>query len=69
MLATWLLTQTSTIPIYHAIHPAPKELIVSMAAYMCSADIAHVTHISQHTIQRVIALWKKTWKVEQGARR
>lgn len=36
-----------------------------MANHMSSADIAEVTHISQQTVQRVIAMWKKTRKVEQ----
>jgi transposase len=47
------------------IHPAQKELIVSMASFMSSADIAHVTHISQRTVQRVVSLWKRTGEVER----
>jgi len=47
------------------IHPAQKELIVSMSAHMSSAEIARVTHISQRTVTRVVALWRQTGKVER----
>lgn len=47
------------------IHPAQKELIVSMAGHMNAAEIARVTHISQRTVRRVVALWRETGKVER----
>ncbi|KZP27723.1 hypothetical protein FIBSPDRAFT_730513 [Athelia psychrophila] len=47
------------------INPAQKDLIVSMAAHMSSAEIAKVTHISWRTVYQVVTLWQQTGKVER----
>ncbi|KZP02818.1 hypothetical protein FIBSPDRAFT_969578 [Athelia psychrophila] len=36
-----------------------------MADHMSSREIAKATHITKRTVQRVVALWKQTGKVER----
>lgn len=47
------------------IHPAQKELIITMAHSMTLEDIADVTKISARTVRRVVRLWKQTGSVER----
>ncbi|KAH7907310.1 hypothetical protein BJ138DRAFT_1160468 [Hygrophoropsis aurantiaca] len=47
------------------IHPAHKELLVTMSATMSSKQIARPTKISQRTVQRVLQLWKESGVVER----
>ncbi|KAF8493763.1 hypothetical protein F5888DRAFT_1617681, partial [Russula emetica] len=47
------------------IHPAQKELIMTMAHSMTPKEIAKVTKVSERTIQRVVHLWKQTGLVVQ----
>ena len=51
------------------IHPAQKQLIITMSHSMTLKDIATATKISERTVQRVVRLWKQTGLVERKAMR
>lgn len=45
------------------IHPAQKELLVTMSTHMKTSEIEAVTGISQRTVQRVLRIWSNTGQV------